>query len=183
LAVDSQAARSDQRRRVAAARVRANEAFEHVGNPVSVSVSANAHDSPVELKPCDLPAQQFPHDFPTAAADRRELRRQPPAPDARHEKRPSAASGREVLSVQAAAAAEEVERLEAAYQHAFAAIETLVAAIERVHQLRRQQRPREQANKLGVAVKRPEPWHVRTAHDIELRQLNKRFIQAVNSSW
>jgi hypothetical protein len=108
---------------------------------------------------------------------------QPPAPDARHEKRPSAASGREVLSVQAAAAAEEVERLEAAYQHAFTAIETLVAAIERVHQLRRQQRPWEQANKLGVAVKRPEPWHVRTAHDIELRQLNKRFIQVVNSSW
>jgi hypothetical protein len=121
--------------------------------------------------------------IPTAAADRREPLRQPPAPDARHEKRPSAASGREVLSVQAAAAAEEVERLEAAYQHAFTAIETLVAAIERVHQLRRQQRPWEQANKLGVAVKRPEPWHVRTAHDIELRQLNKRFIQVVNSSW
>ena len=114
----------------------------------------------------------------TAAGDRRELLRQPPAPGARHEKRPSAASGREILSAQAAAtaAAEEVERLEAAYQHAF-------TAIERVHQLRRQQRPWEQANKLGVAVKRPEPWHVRTAHDIELRQLNKRFIQVVNSSW
>ena len=76
-----------------------------------------------------------------------------------------------------------MERLEAAYQHAFTAIETLVAAIERVHQLRRQQRPLEQANKLGVAVKLPEPWHVRTAHDIELPQLNKRFIQVVNSSW
>jgi hypothetical protein len=36
-----------------------------------------------------------------------------------------------------------MERLEAACQHAFAAIETLVAAIERVHQLRRQQRPSE----------------------------------------
>jgi hypothetical protein len=121
----------------------------------------------------------------TLAGDRRELLRQPPAPGARHEKRPSAASGREILSAQAAAtaAAEEVERLEAAYQHAFTAIETLVAAIERVHQLRRQQRPLEQANKLGVGVKRPEPWHLRTAHDIELRQLNKRFIQAVNSNW
>jgi hypothetical protein len=48
-------------------------------------------------------------------------------------------------------------RLEAAYQHAFTAIETLVAAIERVHQLRSQQRAWAQATKLGVAVKRPEP--------------------------
>ena len=87
------------------------------------------------------------------------------------------------VSTQAAATAGDVVQLEAVYQHAFTAIETLVAAIERVHQLRRQQRPLEQANKLGVAVKLPEPWHVRTAHDIELRQLNKRFIQVVNSSW
>jgi len=32
-------------------------------------------------------------------------------------------------------------------------------------------------------VKRPEPWHVRAAHDDELRRLNKRFTHAVNSSW
>jgi len=65
------------------------------------------------------------------------------------------------VSTQAAAtaAAEDVEQLEAAYQQAFTAIETLVAAIERVHQLRGQQRAWEQATKLGVAGKRPEPWH------------------------
>jgi glutamate-1-semialdehyde aminotransferase len=89
------------------------------------------------------------------------------------------------VSIQAAAtaAAEDVEQLEAAYQQAFTAIETLVAAIERVHQLRGHHRAWEQATKLGVAVKRPEPWHVRAAHDDELRQLNKRFTHAVNSSW
>ena len=32
-------------------------------------------------------------------------------------------------------------------------------------------------------MKRPEPWHVRAAHDDELRRLNKRFTHAVNSSW
>jgi hypothetical protein len=52
-----------------------------------------------------------------------------------------------------------------------------------VLQLRGQQRAWEQATKLGVAVKRPEPWHVRAAHDDELRQLNKRFTHAVDSSW
>jgi hypothetical protein len=41
----------------------------------------------------------------------------------------------------------------------------------------------EQATKLGVAVKRREPWHVRAAHDDELRQLNKRFTDAIDSSW
>ena len=89
------------------------------------------------------------------------------------------------MSIQAAAtaAAEDVEQLEAAYQQAFTAIETLVAAIERVHQLRGHHRAWEQATKLGVAVKRPEPWHVRAAHDDELRQLNKRFTHAVNSCW
>jgi hypothetical protein len=43
-------------------RVRANEAFEHVGNPVSVSVDANPDHSRVVLKPSDLLALQFPHD-------------------------------------------------------------------------------------------------------------------------
>jgi len=89
------------------------------------------------------------------------------------------------VSTQAAAtaAAEDVEQLEAAYQQAFTAIETLVAAIERVHQLRGQQRAWEQATKLGVAGKRPEPWHVRAARDDQLRQLHKRFTHALNSSW
>jgi len=123
--------------------------------------------------------------IPTAAGDRRELLRPPPAPAARQEKQRSAASGRELVSTQAAAtaAAEDVEQLEAAYQQAFTAIETLVAAIERVHQLRGQQRAWEQANKLGVAGKRPEPWHVRAARDDQLRQLHKRFTHALNSSW
>jgi hypothetical protein len=76
-----------------------------------------------------------------------------------------------------------VERLEAAYQHAFAAIETLVTAIERVQQLRGQERVWEHANTLGVAPKRPEPWHVRAAFSDELGQLQKRFNRAHNSSW
>ena len=123
--------------------------------------------------------------IPTAAGDRRELLRPPPAPAARQEKQRSAASGRELVSTQAAAtaAAEDVVQLEAAYQQAFTAIETLVAAIERVHQLRGQQRAWEQANKLGGAGKPPEPWHVRAARDDELRQLHKRFTHALNSSW
>ena len=84
----------------------------------------------------------------TAAGDRGELLRPPPAPGARHEKERSDASERELVSTQAAAmaTAEDVERLEAAYQHAFTALETLVAAIERVHQLRGQQRAWGQAN-------------------------------------
>jgi hypothetical protein len=76
-----------------------------------------------------------------------------------------------------------VVRLEAAYQHAFTAIETVVAAIEACSKLCGQQRAWEQATKLGVAVKRREPWHVRAAHDDELRQLNKRFTDAIDSSW
>jgi hypothetical protein len=52
-----------------------------------------------------------------------------------------------------------------------------------VLQLRGQQRAWEQATKLGVAVKQREPWHVRAAHDDELRQLNKRFTDAIDSSW
>lgn len=80
-------------------------------------------------------------------------------------------------------AAEYVEQLEAAYQHAFAAIETLVTAIERVHELRGQEGTWKEANKLGVAPKRPEPWHVRAAHSGELRQLSKRFTRALQSSW
>jgi hypothetical protein len=121
--------------------------------------------------------------IPTTVGDRRELLRQPPTPAVRQEKERSDASDRELVSTQAAATAADVVRLEAPYQHAFTAIETLVAAIERVLQLRGQQRAWEQATKLGVAVKRPEPWHVRAAHDDELRQLNKRFTHAVNSSW
>jgi len=51
------------------------------------------------------------------------------------------ASQRKSVHTQAAAtnAAAYVEQLEAAYQHAFAAIETLVTAIERVHELRAQE--------------------------------------------
>ena len=94
------------------------------------------------------------------------------------------ASQPEIADAQAAAAAARyVERLEAAYQHAFAAIETLVTAIERVQQLRGQEHVWEQANTLGVAPKRPEPWHVRAAFGDELRQLQKRLNQALNSNW
>jgi hypothetical protein len=58
------------------------------------------------------------------------------------------------------------------------------AAIARVRQsLGDEAEHLSQANKLGVAGKRPEPWHVRAARDDELRQLNKRFTHAVNSSW
>ena len=66
-----------------------------------------------------------------------------------------------------------VQQLEAAYQHAFAAIETLVSAIERVQQLRRQERIWHQAHTLGVAPKRPEPLHVRAAFNPELAQLSR----------
>ena len=83
----------------------------------------------------------------------------------------------------AAAAARYVERLEAAYQHAFTAIETLVTAIEHVQQLRGQEHVWEHANTLGVAPKRPEPWHVRAAFDDQLRQLQKRLNQPLNSNW
>jgi hypothetical protein len=76
-----------------------------------------------------------------------------------------------------------VQQLEAAYQHAFAAIETLVTAIERVHQLRGQERVWDQAQTLGVAPKRPEPLHVRAAFNTELAQLQHRFNRAHNSSW
>jgi hypothetical protein len=85
--------------------------------------------------------------------------------------------------LEAAAAAEETDRLESAYQHAFTAIETLVTAIERVHELRGHQHQWEQAFKLGVPPKRPEPWHVRASHDDHLRQLNKRLNDALHSSW
>src|SRR5712692_6613914 len=95
------------------------------------------------------------------------------------------ASRPEIADAQAAAAAAAcyVGQLEAAYQHAFAAIETLVAAIERVQQLRGQEQVWEQANTLGVAPKRPEPWHVRAAFDDGFRQLQKRFNEALNSRW
>jgi transposase-like protein len=83
----------------------------------------------------------------------------------------------------ARAADAEVARLEAAYQQAFAALETLVGAIERVLELRGQQRAWEEANKLGLAPMRPEPWRVRVGRDPELRPLYKRFTDAVNSRW
>jgi hypothetical protein len=91
----------------------------------------------------------------------------------------------EIVDRQAAAAAAAcyVERLEAAYEHAFAAIETLVTAIERVQQLRGQEHVWEHANTLAVAPKRPEPWHVRAAFDDKLGQLQKRLNRAHNSSW
>ena len=76
-----------------------------------------------------------------------------------------------------------MERLEAAYQHAFTAIETLVTAIEHVQQLHRHEHVWEHANTLGVAPKRPEPWHVRAAFDDQLRQLQKRLNQSLNSNW
>jgi hypothetical protein len=44
-----------------------------------------------------------------------------------------------------------------------------------VQELRGQERAWEKGHKLGVAPKRPEPWHVRAAHSDELWQLNKRF--------
>jgi hypothetical protein len=50
-------------------------------------------------------------------------------------------------------------------------------------QLRGQARVWEHANTLGVAPKRPEPWHVRAAFGDELRQLQKRLNQALNSNW
>ena len=95
------------------------------------------------------------------------------------------ASQRKSVHTQAAAtnAAAYVEQLEAAYQHAFAAIETLVTAIERVHGLRDQEGTWKEGHKLGVAPKRPEPWHVRAAHGGELRQLSKRFRRALESRW
>jgi len=97
---------------------------------------------------------------------------------------PDEASQPEIADAQAAAAAARyVERLEAAYQHAFAAIETLVTAIERVQQLRGQEHVWEHANTLAVAPKRPEPWHVRAAFDDKLGQLQKRLNRAHNSSW
>jgi transposase-like protein len=83
----------------------------------------------------------------------------------------------------AGAAAREVAELEAAYQQAFAAIETLVSAIERVWELRGQQRAWEEANTLGLAPSRPEPWAVRVAHDAKLRPLDRRFTDALQSRW
>ncbi len=76
-----------------------------------------------------------------------------------------------------------VEQLEAAYQEAFAAIETLLGAIERVRELRGQQQIWEEANKLGLAPMRPEPWQVRAARTGELRQLARRCDRAFRSSW
>jgi hypothetical protein len=76
-----------------------------------------------------------------------------------------------------------VEQLEATYQQAFAAIETLVSAIERVQQLRDQERVWHRAHTLGVAPKRPEPLHVRAAFNTEMAQLQNRFNRAHNSSW
>jgi hypothetical protein len=95
------------------------------------------------------------------------------------------ASQPEIADAQAAAAAAVcyVEELEAAYQHAFAAIETMVTAIERVQQLRGQERVWHQAQTLGVAPKRPEPWYVRAAFNTELAQLQNRFTRAHNSNW
>jgi hypothetical protein len=83
----------------------------------------------------------------------------------------------------ARAAAVEVARLEAAYQEAFAALETLAGAIERVQDLRGQQHSWAEANQLGLAPMRPEPWRVRAGHDKELRPLYRRFTDAVNSRW
>jgi hypothetical protein len=83
----------------------------------------------------------------------------------------------------ARAADAEVAQLAAAYQQAFAAIETLVGAIERVQELRGQEHAWKEANKLGLAPMRPEPWHVRVGHDKELRPLYLRFTEAVNSRW
>ncbi len=62
-------------------------------------------------------------------------------------------------------------------------MKTLVTAIERVQELRGQERAWKEGHKLGVAPKRPEPWHVRAAHSDELRQLNKRFRRALESRW
>jgi len=76
-----------------------------------------------------------------------------------------------------------VEQLEAAYQQAFAAIETLASAIERVQQLRGQERVWNHAHTLGVAPKRPEPLHVRAAFNTDYAQLQNRFNRAHNSSW
>jgi hypothetical protein len=59
LAVDSQATPSDQRRRVAAAGVRTNEAFEHVRDTVSVGVGASAADPRVAFEPGDLFTAKF----------------------------------------------------------------------------------------------------------------------------
>ena len=67
-----------------------------------------------------------------------------------------------------------MQELEPAYQHAFTAIdETLVAAFELLQEFRGQQLMWENANKLRVAPKRPEPFHVRAAHDDQLRQLKQ----------
>jgi hypothetical protein len=105
------------------------------------------------------------------------------APDRAHPD--DKASQPEIADARAAAgaAARYVERLEAAYQHAFTAIETLVTAIEHVQQLRRQEHIWEHANTLGVAPTMPEPWHVRAAFDYQLRQLQKRLNQSLNSNW
>jgi len=111
-------------------------------------------------------------------------RTEPPPPGARQGQEPSDACQRERAREDVAiAGAQETERLEAAYQHAFDAIETLTAAIERVHQLRGRQAAWEQANTLGITLARPEPWRVRIGHDDKLRQLYKRFTRAVNSDW
>ena len=74
-------------------------------------------------------------------------------------------------------------RLEEAYQRAFAAIETLLGAIECVRELRGQEHVWEEANKLGLAPLRPEPWRVRVAHGERLRPLYRRFRDAINSGW
>ncbi len=76
-----------------------------------------------------------------------------------------------------------MERLEDAYQQAFATIETLLGAIERIRELRGQEQVWEEANKLGLAPLRPEPWRVRVAHDERLRPLYNRFSDAINSGW
>jgi AraC-like DNA-binding protein len=83
----------------------------------------------------------------------------------------------------AGAAVAHVERLEAAYRQAFAAIETLVGAIEAVMELRGQEQIWKEASELGLAPMRPEPWQVRVSHDEQLRSLHKRFTAAVNSRW
>jgi hypothetical protein len=107
-----------------------------------------------------------------------------PAP-ARRATETQPASRRELLSSEAlaAAAAEEADRLEAAYQQAFSAIETLLSAIERVQELRGHQPHWEQALKRGVAPERPEPWQVRASHNDQLHRLNRRLKDALNSGW
>ncbi len=121
-----------------------------------------------------LDAWEAEHSTPARKAKRAQL-----------EKELQATAYREVSEAKAIeqASAGYVQELEAAYAEAFAAMEAITTAIERVHKIR----ARESALARGIGARfarhRPEPLHVRVMRGGELRKLNDRYNRAIQSRW